>query len=89
MNDSGPTASTSACGDADYTDQPKSTKNNKTTVPAANITNVLILGETANGKSTLIRQLGVYAGDPNPNVGIGYGICSPIIAAQVVGSGRS
>jgi predicted GTPase len=35
--------------------------------------NVIILGETANGKSTLIRQLGVYAGDTNPNVKIGDG----------------
>lgn len=35
--------------------------------------NVLILGETANGKSTLIRQLGIYAGDKDPNVKIGYG----------------
>jgi predicted GTPase len=35
--------------------------------------NVLILGETANGKSTLIRQLGVYAGNRNPDVKIGYG----------------
>lgn len=35
--------------------------------------NVLILGETANGKSTLVRQLGIYGGNPNPNVMIGYG----------------
>ncbi|KAH6889465.1 hypothetical protein B0T10DRAFT_572933 [Thelonectria olida] len=35
--------------------------------------NVLILGETANGKSTLIRQLGVCAGNTNPDVKIGYG----------------
>ncbi|KAI7760708.1 hypothetical protein LZL87_007920 [Fusarium oxysporum] len=35
--------------------------------------NVLILGETANGKSTLIRQLGVYAGNKNPDVEIGHG----------------
>ncbi|PNP78511.1 hypothetical protein FNYG_08141 [Fusarium nygamai] len=35
--------------------------------------NVLILGETANGKSTLIRQLGVYAGNKSPDVEIGHG----------------
>lgn len=35
--------------------------------------NVLILGEMANGKSTLIRQLKVYAGSDNPDIGIGFG----------------
>lgn len=40
--------------------------------------NVLILGETANGKSTLIRQLGVYAGDTYPSVKIGDGQCRRI-----------
>jgi hypothetical protein len=35
--------------------------------------NVLVLGEMANGKSTMIRQLNIYAGNPNPDVGIGYG----------------
>jgi predicted GTPase len=35
--------------------------------------NVLILGETANGKSTLIRQLSVYAGNAHPEIKIGYG----------------
>ncbi|KAF5021793.1 hypothetical protein F66182_6168 [Fusarium sp. NRRL 66182] len=35
--------------------------------------NVLILGETANGKSTLVKQLGIYSGNPNPRVKIGYG----------------
>lgn len=38
--------------------------------------NVLILGETANGKSTLIRQLAVYAGNRNPEVKVGYGSLS-------------
>ena len=36
--------------------------------------NILIVGETANGKSTLIRQMGVYACVPDINVKIGYGI---------------
>ena len=35
--------------------------------------NVLIIGETAQGKSTLIRQLGVYGGSPGIRVGIGFG----------------
>ncbi|KAF5581821.1 hypothetical protein FPCIR_9929 [Fusarium pseudocircinatum] len=35
--------------------------------------NILILGETVNGKSTLIRQLGVYTGNKNPDVEIGHG----------------
>jgi predicted GTPase len=36
--------------------------------------NILIIGETANGKSTLIRQLGRYAGNYKLNVKIGYGL---------------
>ncbi|KAK3329986.1 hypothetical protein B0H66DRAFT_42635 [Apodospora peruviana] len=35
--------------------------------------NVLILGETANGKSTLVKQLGIYGGNPDPKVKIGFG----------------
>lgn len=35
--------------------------------------NVLILGETANGKSTLIRRLGTYSGNETPDVLIGNG----------------
>lgn len=35
--------------------------------------NVLIIGETQNGKSTMIRQIGVYAGVPDINIKIGFG----------------
>jgi len=35
--------------------------------------NLLILGETANGKSTLIKQLGVYGGHGDIDIDIGYG----------------
>ncbi|KAK0636074.1 hypothetical protein B0T17DRAFT_612858 [Bombardia bombarda] len=35
--------------------------------------NILILGETANGKSTLIKQLGVYGKKRNNDIGIGNG----------------
>ncbi|TGJ83243.1 hypothetical protein E0Z10_g5511 [Xylaria hypoxylon] len=35
--------------------------------------NVLVLGETAMGKSTLIRQLGIYSGIVNPVIKIGLG----------------
>jgi hypothetical protein len=37
--------------------------------------NVLIIGETQNGKSTMIRQLGLYAGMPEIQINIGRGIC--------------
>ena len=36
--------------------------------------NVLVIGETQNGKSTMIRQMGVYAGVPDINVKIGFGM---------------
>ena len=36
--------------------------------------NVLVIGETQNGKSTMIRQMGIYAGVPDINVKIGFGI---------------
>jgi hypothetical protein len=39
--------------------------------------NVLIVGETQNGKSTLIRQIGVYSGVPDLDVRIGFGIFIP------------
>ncbi|KAK1750068.1 hypothetical protein QBC47DRAFT_418374 [Echria macrotheca] len=35
--------------------------------------NILILGETQNGKSTLIKQLGVYGRKRDNNIGIGNG----------------
>ncbi|KAK3169506.1 hypothetical protein OEA41_008890 [Lepraria neglecta] len=35
--------------------------------------NVLVVGETQNGKSTMIRQMGVYAGVPDINVKIRFG----------------
>jgi predicted GTPase len=38
--------------------------------------NVLIVGETQNGKSTLVKQIGVYAGVPNIDVQVGSGMSS-------------
>jgi predicted GTPase len=38
--------------------------------------NVLIIGETQNGKSTMIKQLGRYAGVPEIDVNIGMGMFS-------------
>jgi hypothetical protein len=35
--------------------------------------NILILGETQNGKSTLIKQLGVYSKKRDNDIGIGNG----------------
>lgn len=48
--------------------------------------NVLILGETANGKSTLIRRLGVYSGNKTPEVLIGNGneSCTKIVESHPV-----
>ena len=40
--------------------------------------NVLVIGETQNGKSTMIRQMGVYAGVPDINVKIGFGMRKPL-----------
>lgn len=40
--------------------------------------NVLVIGETQNGKSTMIRQMGVYAGVPDINVKIGFGMGKPL-----------
>jgi len=39
--------------------------------------NVLIVGETQNGKSTLIRQMGVYSGEPDLDIRIGFGNSFP------------
>lgn len=38
--------------------------------------NVLIVGETQNGKSTLIRQIGIYTGASELDVRIGLGTSS-------------
>lgn len=48
--------------------------------------NVLILGETANGKSTLIRRLGTYSGSETPDVLIGNGneSCTKTVASHPV-----
>ncbi|KLU91322.1 hypothetical protein MAPG_09843 [Magnaporthiopsis poae ATCC 64411] len=48
--------------------------------------NVLILGETANGKSTLIRRLGTYSGNEAPDVVIGNGneSCTKTVASHPV-----
>lgn len=35
--------------------------------------NILVIGETQNGKSTMIKQIGVYAGVPDIDIKIGFG----------------
>ncbi|KAL8306413.1 hypothetical protein RB597_003063 [Gaeumannomyces tritici] len=54
--------------------------------PADKPINVLILGETANGKSTLIRRLGIYSGNKAPEVVIGNGneSCTKIVKSHPV-----
>jgi len=49
----------------------------KTNIPQEDLPiNVLIIGETQNGKSTMIKQLGRYAGEPEIDVNIGMGTYS-------------
>lgn len=54
--------------------EPKSETKTDADIPTADLPiNVLIIGETQNGKSTMIRQMGVYAGVPELNIRIGFG----------------
>ena len=54
--------------------EPETTDEPKQDLPI----NVLVIGETQNGKSTMIRQMGVYAGVPDINVKIGFGMRKPL-----------
>lgn len=59
-------------------EQPKPETRTGADTPAAGLPiNVLIIGETQNGKSTMIRQMGVYAGMPELNIQIGFGKTLP------------